>query len=359
MVGLTALRCAGFVAVLGWQASAAVTLDHLANVPAGWSLTGTPSDSSTIVLQVALAQQNLDQLESKLASVSSPSSPSYGQYLDMDEVNAIFAPSASSSAAVETWLKSAGVTNFTAQGASIWFQTTVSTANSLLNTSFNTYSDSTGTTKVRTLQYSIPEDLVAHVDLIAPTTYFGNTKSLRAIPAAHTKSLATRSPALPAVCNTTIALDNYTYAAFAPSCLNDIYNIHYTPSAHSGSKVAFGSFLNESASFSDLALFEKAFGYPPENFSVVLVNPQDGATDLPQPPNDADDGEANLDVQVIVSLTHPLPVTEFITAGSPPYYPDPVEPAGTPDENEPYVPCTYLSGFTKRPLYTKSQCCTL
>jgi tripeptidyl-peptidase-1 len=34
----------------------------------------------------------------------------------------------------------------------------------------------------------------------------------------------------------------------------------------------------------------------------------------------------------------PLPVTEFITAGSPPYYPDPVEPAGTPNENEPYLP---------------------
>jgi tripeptidyl-peptidase-1 len=53
------------------------------------------------------------------------------------------------------------------------------------------------------------------------------------------------------------------------------------------------------------------------SFSVVLVNPQDGATDLPQPPPLADDGEANLDVQNIVAIAHPLPVTEYITAGSP------------------------------------------
>jgi tripeptidyl-peptidase-1 len=37
-------------------------------------------------------------------------------------------------------------------------------------------------------------------------------------------------------------------------------------------------------------------------------------------------------------IESPLPITEFITAGSPPYYPDPVEPAGTPNENEPYLP---------------------
>jgi tripeptidyl-peptidase-1 len=53
------------------------------------------------------------------------------------------------------------------------------------------------------------------------------------------------------------------------------------------------------------------------SFSVVLVNPEDGATALPQPPSNADDGEANLDVQNIVAISHPLPITEYITAGSP------------------------------------------
>lgn len=120
------------------------------------------------------------------------------------------------------------------------------------------------------------------------------------------------------------------------SLLISTFSVHYTPSAKSGSKIAFGSFLNQSASFADLALFEQAYGYPNETFSVVGIN---GGTDLPQPPTAEDDSEANLDSQIIVSLTHPLPVTEFITAGEPPYFPDPVEPAGTPNENEPYLPC--------------------
>lgn len=337
MVNLTTLQLFGLASFFNLTAFAAVLKEQLASVPAGWTATGVPSESTTLVLQIALAQQNLDQLESKLSSVSTPSSAFYGKYLDIDGVNAIFAPSAASTAAVKSWLTSNKVTNYTTQGDSIWFQTTVANANSMLNTTFSTYSDSTGTTKLRTLQYSLPASIAPHVDLVSPTTYFGKTKAMRAITAPRTENLVQR--ALPAVCNTSIIYDDYAYASFAPSCLNTVYNVHYTPSASSGSKIAFGSFLNQSASFADLALFEKAFNYPVTNFSVVLVNPQDGATDLPQPPDPANDGEANLDSQVIASLTHPLPVTEFITAGSPPYFPDPVEPAGTPNENEPYLPC--------------------
>jgi tripeptidyl-peptidase-1 len=338
MVTITTARLFSLVSLLRLQALAAVTLEQLASVPAGWSVAGTPSDSAQIVLQVALSQQNMDQLESKLAAVSTPNSPTYGQYLELDDINALFGASNESSAAVQSWLESSGVTSYTAQADSIWFQTNVSTANALLGTTFKTYSDSTGATKLRTTQYSVPESVASHIDLISPTTYFGKTKAMRAIPAASaSKSLKARQE--PASCQGSIVFQNETYAAFSPDCLRIEYNVNgYTPSVSSGSKIAFGSFLNQSASFSDLLLFEQHFGIPVQNFSVVLVNPQDGATALPQPPLDANDGEANLDVQNIVSLVHPLPITEFITAGSPPYIPDPVEPAGTPNENEPYLP---------------------
>jgi tripeptidyl-peptidase-1 len=248
-------------------------------------------------------------------------------------MNSLFAPSAASSAAVTSWLKSAGVTSYSAQGGSIWFQTNVSTANSLLSTTFKSYSDSTGATKVRTTEYSIPESLVEHVDLIAPTTFFGQTKAFRAVPNVDIDALVTRQE--PASCKGSLVFENETFNVFTPACLISEYNIGgYKPLASSGSKIAFGSFLNQSASFSDLALFEQHFKIPSQNFSVVLIN---GGTDLPQPPALENDGEANLDVQNIVSIAHPLPVTEFITAGSPPYFPDPVEPAGTPNENEPYL----------------------
>lgn len=53
------------------------------------------------------------------------------------------------------------------------------------------------------------------------------------------------------------------------------------------------------------------------SFSVVLVNSEDGATALPQPPSDANNGEANLDIQNIIAISHPLPITEYITTSSP------------------------------------------
>jgi tripeptidyl-peptidase I len=338
-------RLIGLIPFLCLQSFAAVTVERIGNVPNGWSLSSTPSASTQITLQVALSMQNLDQLESKLAAASTPNSPTYGQYLDLDGVNDLFGPSDESRAAVESWLQSSGVTNYKTTGNSIWFKTDVSTANTMLGTSFNYYSDNTGATKLRTTAYSVPESIAEHVDLISPTTYFGKSRAMaalrteakRGLQPEKVERLARRQ--VPSVCNGTIVFQGETFNIFQPECLRIEYNVNdYTPDVSAGSTIAFGSFLNQSASFSDLTLYEQAYGIPIENFTVILVNPEDGATDQPQPPSDADDGEANLDVQNIVGLTHPMPVYEFITAGSPPYYPDPTEPAGTPNENEPYLP---------------------
>ncbi|KAL7943618.1 peptidase S8/S53 domain-containing protein [Trichoderma barbatum] len=336
MTKLTTLRLVSLLSLVSTQASASVLVESLEKLPHGWRASSAPIPSSQIVLQVALTQQNIDQLESRLAAVSTPNSKTYGKYLDLDEINDIFAPSNASSAAVESWLQSHGVTKYTKQGSSIWFQTEVSTANAMLSTNFHTYSDPAGVKKLRTLQYSIPESLVGHVDLISPTTYFGTSKAMRAMRSrnvAPAETLAARQE--PSSCKGTLVFEGRTFNVFQPDCLRTEYSVDgYTPSAKSGSRIGFGSFLNQSASFSDLALFEKHFGFSSQNFSVVLIN---GGTDLPQPPSDENDGEANLDVQNILTIAHPLPITEFITAGSPPYFPDPVEPAGTPDENEPYL----------------------
>jgi tripeptidyl-peptidase I len=324
------------------QTFAAVTIESIGQAPRGWSVANTPSGSTPIVLQIALTMQNLDQLEPKLAAVSTPGNAAYGKYLDLDDINDLFGASEDSFNAVGSWLNSSGISDYKTQGSSIWFKTTVDNANSMLGTQFRTYKDSHGAQKIRTTQYSVPDSIRDHVDLIAPTTYFGKsraervrkTQAIKAIP--QKKQIAKQG--IPAICNQTLEYGGRRFLVFEPKCLNEVYNIHYTPDANSGSKIAFASFLNQSAGFSDLTIYEKHFGYAIQNFSVVLVNPDQGATDLPQPPSNAQDDEANLDVQNIMSLVQPLPVTELITAGSPPYYPDPAEPAGTPNENEPYLP---------------------
>lgn len=340
MAKLTALRLVSLFCLAAVQVSAAVLVERINKVPHGWKSSSIPHASSPIVLQIALAQQNIDELEWRLAAVSTPDSPSYGKYLDIQEINEIFAPSNATYAAVESWLQSHGVASYTKQSGSIWFQTTVSTANAMLSTNFKSYSDPTGIEKLRTLQYSIPEELVGHVDLISPTTYFGTTKPMRALKpqkvasVARAKSLPYPFPQKPSGCNETVIHKNVTYQIFHPDCLRAKYGVDgYTPSAKSGSRIGFGSFLNETSSFSDLALFEKHYGLPNQTISVFLIN---GATDV-QPPSNKNDSEANLDVQTIVSFTHPLPITEFVVAGIPPYIPDPALPVGDPVQNEPWL----------------------
>jgi tripeptidyl-peptidase-1 len=58
----------------------------------------------------------------------------------------------------------------------VTFATTVGNANSLLNTTFMKFENSAaGVSKIRTMQYSVPENLTGYIDLIDPTVFLGKT----------------------------------------------------------------------------------------------------------------------------------------------------------------------------------------
>lgn len=277
--------------------------EQLATVPSGWTLVGTPAPSTAITLSIALAHQNLDQLESTLLAISTPGNAKYGQHLDVDDVNSLFPPV--SDTAVVSWLQGAGISSIHTNGSIVNFATTVGTANTLLSAQF-AYYQSDSTKKLRTLQYSIPDNLVDQIDLISPTTYFGKTAAAAAFPSVTQKEkrAPASQPSVAASCQTSIT----------PSCLKELYSINdYTPDANSGSRIAFGSFLNQSAICSDLAAFEAYFGIPSQNISVELINGGTNDQNLAT----AQFSEADLDVEYIVGISHPLPVIEFITGGSP------------------------------------------
>ncbi len=280
-----------------------VVHEQLAAVPSGWTLVGTPDASTAVTLSIALNHQNLDQLETMLLGISTPGNAKYGQHLDIDDVREFFP--VVDDAAVLSWLQGAGISNIHRSGSTVNFATTVGTANSLLSAQF-AYYESGNTRKLRTTQYSIPDSLVDLIDLISPTTYFGKTTPAVAIPSVTQKEkrAPASQPSVAASCQTSIT----------PSCLKELYSINdYRADPNSGSRIAFGSFLNQSALYSDLALFESYFDIPSQNFSVELIN---GATN-DQDSTTAQFGEADLDVEYIVGISHPLPVKEFITGGSP------------------------------------------
>ncbi|KAF7563714.1 hypothetical protein G7046_g417 [Stylonectria norvegica] len=307
------------------------TFSHRSKPPPGWHVE-SPSPSSTENYQtfsIALTMANIDQLETQLLELSTPGNSKYGEWMSDSEVQTMFAPSAKAVSSVTRWLKSNGVKHCKVNGAFIDFAVDVSGVNSLLNADYQFYAKN-GTTKLRTLSYSIPDYVSEYIQYVDPSTYFGNPPAIapinptsRTTPSAKEDSPTKRS--VDASCQTSIT----------PACLKQMYKIdNYKPKANSGSSVGFGSFLNQSALYADVFQFEDMNGIARQNFSTVLI---DGATN-DQDPATAQIGEANLDAENIVGIAHPLPFTEFIIGGSPPFLPNIDQPSVSDNQNEPYVP---------------------
>lgn len=279
--------------------------EQLVAVPHGWSRVASVNGNEFTTFTIALNQE-FEGLEEKLLDVSSPDSPNYGKFLDREEVEALFPPPKDASDKVVAWLESNGIKDYRVDGLFIDFAAEVATANKLLGASYQRYQNN-GVTKLRTLQYSIPDGLQEHIAFVDPGTFFGRASVAPVLTPSRTKRSPQDSPSKPEVadsCQTSIT----------PPCLKAMYNVgDYEPDPKSGSRVGFGSFLNQSALYSDLAKFEEAFDIPSQNFTKVVI--ANGTTD--QDPSHGGFGEANLDVQNIVGIAHPLPVTEFLTGGSP------------------------------------------
>lgn len=291
------------------------------SLPEGWTMASVPADSQTMALQIALPMQNVDKITANLMAVSTPGDPCYGEHMDRDDVNAMIQPSQVSNDAVMSWLKSAGITKVASDGHYVTFQSTVAQANTLLSAKFANYA-SDGMMKLRTTEYSLPKEMFQHIDMITPTTFFGKTVASRPT---YTVIEKPSKRQVDASCETSIT----------PKCIKEFYNVgSYTPDPKSGSNIAFGSFLNQSASEKDLYDFETLYSIPQQGFAVELIN--GGINDQNAPI--ANVGEADLDAQNIVGVSHPLPVREYITGGTPPFVPNLDEPTAADNQNEPYLP---------------------
>jgi tripeptidyl-peptidase-1 len=295
------------------------------------------ANEQIVKLQIALQQNDVAGFEQHVLDISTPSHPKYGLHFeDHDEMKRMILPSAETVSSVSSWLKAAGIDNVEIDSDWATFKTTVGVANKLLDTQFAWYiSEEAKPRKVlRTLEYSVPDDVAEHINLIQPTTRFA------AIRENHEVAHEIVGLQLASVANSTINCD----ATITPQCLKTIYKIDYKPDAKSGSKVAFASYLEEYARYSDLALFEKnilpeAVG---QNFSVVQFS---GGLNAQNASDDS--GEANLDLQYIVGVSSPLPVTEFSTGGRGPWVADLDQPDLADSGNEPYL--EFLQGVLKLP----------
>ncbi|ETS85649.1 hypothetical protein PFICI_03674 [Pestalotiopsis fici W106-1] len=287
-------------------------------------LTAPPADHM-ITLSIGLTMNNMDELDERLKAVSTPGSPLYGKYLDKHDIESLFFPSTDAYKNVTSWLRSNGVEKISQQGSSINFATTVANANKLLNTEF-AYYDIEGVKKLRTRQYDVPDEVADHINLIHPTTYFGKSRSMM-----NTRELVqvSQRETTPSYSNTTTNCSTL----LQPYCFRDAYGVEdYTPDENSGSRVAFGSFLNNSARLEDFHLYQNAYGIPESNFSTEIINGGLDHQDI-----NGKIGEANLDSQLQSAMTYPLPQIQYITGGKPPFVPSVITPDEESNTNEPWL----------------------
>ncbi|KAK7042011.1 family S53 protease-like protein [Favolaschia claudopus] len=286
-----------FVAVAVASAASPTMIVHESRAqPAhGFIRTGPAPDEQQLKLRIALKSSNIPGLESEVMAVSDPTSSRYGQHLTPKQVADYVRPTAESVSAVTSWLKANNIsaTSVTPAGNILQFQIPVSQANSLLNAEFSVFEhqdDSNNETSIRTLQYSVPADLSAHISYLQPTTSFSTPRVTPQLTAISTH----RS-------NKRLNLDPSCADMGTPACLQAAYGIPSTPATQKSNILGVSGFFDESAKVEDTKDFLTK--YRPEiannTFEVTLLD-------------DARDDQligGYIDVQYAMALATDVPLT--------------------------------------------------
>jgi tripeptidyl-peptidase-1 len=237
-------------------------------------------------VSIAVKQKNLDLLQDKLMEVSLPNSPQRGQYLTWEEAHQ-FTANPDATASILSWLKEHGVEVHSVHkhGHYITAQTDVSTWERLLSTSFSRMTRADGETLVRaTADVSVPEDIAEHVEGIFMTTQLPPPMNPPPV-------LKPLDPA-------------ENVAQVDPATLRSYYKVTGEGSADVSHSVV--ETINQVASPSDLAAFQKEFDLPSQPIATDIGGHN---SDLICKLNANSCAEANLDVQYIMAMAPGTPLT--------------------------------------------------
>ncbi|KAF5352136.1 hypothetical protein D9758_009234 [Tetrapyrgos nigripes] len=310
LLTFAALAFAAFASVTATPARRAMAVAEQRQVPVSFARAGKPDAETKLDLRIALRQKDMEALEKALYDVSTPDSSLYGQHLSLEEVTTYATPSEESVNTVTQWLQGNGVTDITLSGPFddwISFRVSVSKADELLDTNFENFVHiESGERLVRTLQYSIPQDLLPHIDLVHPTTAFVRPlakQPVMSVPIPGSANLTERALGAPDDCNGLVT----------PACLQSLYGIPATPATQSSNMIGVSGFVNQFAQNEDLRNFLGSLRPDMSPDTTFTVQSIDGGVNT-QGPGLAG-LEANLDVQYTLGLATDVP-TVFITVGN-------------------------------------------
>ncbi|KAH9041354.1 subtilisin-like protein [Lactarius pseudohatsudake] len=290
-------------------------------IPGKWESIGQPPVGTTIDLRIALKSHREHALTDAIYEVSNPKHPKhvlffipppthvtllhcrYGAYLSKEQVAELVAPHPYTLKLVEAWLGHHGVSlsNVSTSHGGNWLTVTgvpVSNANDLLGASYQLYRYAgTNETILRTVGYALPAALHAHVQTVAPTTYFGSPFTLRKRPRIH------RGRAAAALSTRDVIV--------TPAFLRSLYNsVTYQPAATEQNMIGVTGFFGEYVGDEDLKKFMRLYRSDASDSTFLVIDINDSGYN-PNKPGD----EANLNMQYTQGIAWPTPPVFYSVGG--------------------------------------------
>ncbi|KAB8292283.1 hypothetical protein EYC80_008025 [Monilinia laxa] len=281
--------------------------EKIAAPPAGWELDEDAvfdKDASTLKLRLHLVAQNMQKFHKMAIDIATPGHALYGRHLDQSVINAMIAPKT--------------------QSRDLVLQC-VSKIEELLQADYNAYIHAgLHEGAIRTLEYSLPDALKGHVDIVQPTTFFG----LRAMRSTIKQHKEFDSNVLKT--DGTEAVTGCSGSTITPKCLANLYSFTSVSATLKSGSIGIAGFLEQWPSKSDLTTFLNNYAYfanKAYTYTCTLIN---GGT-CPSSGSGYPGIEANLDVQYARAITAEIPNIYYSTGGSPPIV------GGGSNSNEPYL----------------------
>ncbi|KAH9064052.1 subtilisin-like protein [Lactarius vividus] len=299
-------------------------------VPESWECLGLPPAGTVINLHIALKPHRENALVEALYEVSSPGHPKHvlstTPLRTHEQVADLVMPHPHTLELVKSWLKYHGVPSpISLTHGGNWLTLTgvsASKANDLLGASYRLYRHTeTNETIVRTIGYSLPVALHAHVQTVAPTTYFAS-------PRLSWQWQTPRNPppdgaaaglvkTTPGDLVTTLSRREDDYGDdMLPSTLHWLYkSFPYVPVATDRNVLGIVGYVTEypnGPNQADLTTFMDHFHGPETGATYTVVQVNNGGYDPNNP-----GVEASMNVQYASGMAYPTPITYYSVGDGP------------------------------------------
>ena len=238
----------------------------------------------------------------------------YGAYLSQDQVAELVRPYSDTVELISAWLVHHGIrsSSISRTHGGAWLTVSdvvVSQANELLGASYQLYRNAkTNDTIVRTVGYSLPAELHAHIKTVAPTTYFPSTRVRRKTP--RRRSLGGASAHTASEKPVTALSTRAFVGMIDPDFLRWQYRTFpYQATANGRNRLAVVGFNGQFPSQEDLTEFMTRFS-PHTQAATFTVERVNGGVNIPNYSE-----LANTDVQYAAAMAYPTPLIFYSVGG--------------------------------------------